>query len=1432
MSKKVYEIEITSILKNGVQCSNPTIVWESPNCGDIECIIGDGGNIKVSIPDGCEGECFYATISCEDDCATCEPRRVKICPCDSSLECDDCESCVDNVCVSNCETGDVCVNGICSDCDDDHPCEGGKVCVNGDCQCPPSKPYMNDAGECIDCSDDSHCGPCEECTPLGCKPIICPEGVCNPNTGECDECRNSGDCDGPNERCKNGKCECAEGFVRNRDTGECEPAPECDEDSDCNECQICVGGTCQDIVCPDGYVCYKGNCVPECDCGDGDCPAGRGCTQISYNKCACLKCEGECDSNSDCDNECVCLNGNCKQNPCDNRTCDDSSDCGIGCGCLNGKCLPCETIPCDNAQAGCNSALGCVCDDGDNCNPSPCGNKCDSFADCGEGCACVNGICVDCASLSCSTNQCDTHPSCGCVNGNCVGQPDCPDNDLYVCDPATTVPKTNCAKVFLGVEKSAVNANEAADFNNQVKRFVNRLGANPNGNYSTIVSGFNHNVNSVVGTPSDGSAPATFVKTSPNISMNFGGGTNYTGILQSGYDTLSRDKSDNPGNCANGQPQRRILILFTASEQNSAEGNLGGGDPGTLNSDAIALANDARAQGFEVYVVAYGASAAGDNCDTLTSIAGNSDNLILAPDSNSNITPSLGNDGPKDAFDKLYNEITTTSSGSGTCRPATQADIDAGRFTFCESDCDSCGEEGFGGYICTPHGCQFSPAGSMTKEECCSTCNPDLDWECYSNEGCSPVSPDGSYDEQSECIKACKCDISVSVSYDCVNDSLKWNIVDNGPVNVIVYNRDTGATSTYNNATGSTSIPLMDGMEYNITFQDVDDPDCTQVVEGYTKECCTSTLPLQLTLVDQNCDGTSGNIKLKLPALSNPNIVGPFYYTVKQNGVNLKLGTFAVADSETTIPYTSTGADTFDAIISNSGGCQGATSLNVSTPDQVQLSSISAEKCVGGANIYVDFNISGGSPNYAWKVTSDSLGATVLDSGTATDAGDISVEIVSALTGVYIFVTDGSGCTADTYAAVNLSVPATIGVESTVTQACEDQPVNNIQLRAVDGALLVPMNGVADVEISAGATEPIKTIQLNVTNGVFQAFSLSNDYTTDPAIDIDLTVTLFDEERCEQISDTVTIDVISTAACCSTPPDCEILLNDVLAGASESIDQNSVAVVSIGNTTNVTSYYFDVDGVVKPTNQPVTIDTSSVGVQTITLHLTYNGTACTETCTLELTITEANCGIVFNDIDTVCLSDVSNVQIPVALNGSCSQFAGNLTINGVTNAVSINASGFVNVNLNNFNVSAAGLYKATFDLTADASCTACSAEIEVSILVEDCEACDCDPFTTSVPGTGSFGGVTNFFITGGGCGNDGFPSANLTVDAAFGHNVTVLQVPSAANGWEGIVELGAPVGEGWLITLYDECTSTGQSTSINVYIPPAPTGTGGTGTIS
>lgn len=447
-------------------CSNADVQFYIDGVGILSCVPKGKGEYVVDIPKG-QNTCIQYIITCpQSECSDCPPIVGEVCPCKKDKDCKNCSTCNEKngQCETKCTKDQFCDNDECVECSDEFPCSGGRICVNGHCTCPPSKPYWDDKKEvCVPCNEEHPCPKCNKCTPDGCVPIVCPEGVCLDD--KCVECVYTTDCKKPNEKCNNNTCVCIDGFVRNVVTGECEPIPECTKDIDCkNPCDVCGDkGKCMPIVCPEGYICVGDKkCVKECDCSKPTCDDGSPCVTHSSGKCYCSKCT---DANGNCINGCVRIDGICVPDPCKNKTCDNANDCGLDCGCTKDKtCKLCATL----SLSDCETTLGCK-KQGEKCVPNnPCPSiACTSSDECGEECVCNGGLCDPCSKYSCE--DCSLIKDCACTSGKCAKkQEDCLDKlEVTKIDSTCDINvkydlKTTCAcsQITLDTFVTAVAENE------------------------------------------------------------------------------------------------------------------------------------------------------------------------------------------------------------------------------------------------------------------------------------------------------------------------------------------------------------------------------------------------------------------------------------------------------------------------------------------------------------------------------------------------------------------------------------------------------------------------------------------------------------------------------------------------------------------------------------------------------------------------------------------------------------------------------------------------------------------------------------------------------------------------------------------------------------------------------------------------------------
>lgn len=401
-------VDYNQWVRNSV-CSNPRFVFNT-NSPDIDIICVEDHCIDVQIT-GTSDLFLTVEITCDDHCVGERKFTQEINLCTANSHCPSCSSCIEGVCVTNCNTNEQCNTltntcepcpvGICT-CQFDTDCACNQRCFQGKCDCPINT-YKNHRGCCVSCLLDEHCPPCYVCRGGECVPK-CGAYMCNPVTEHCVECVNSGDCLGDHMCCINGMClQCP--------IDDCE----CNSDQQCNSCEICDGCKCIPINCPNNKACYNDQCYEYCV--EGQCPVGTYAI-IHNDQCICIECSNlPCIHNADCGfPNCVCINGFCSPNPCYS----EGNICPENCGQWQGECVPCDTFNCTD----CVEVVGCQCLDTHECIYTGCSGNCSEG--CPPGCGCYQEECFDCSNLNCE--ECANAVNCLCTESNCHYSPE------YDCD--------------------------------------------------------------------------------------------------------------------------------------------------------------------------------------------------------------------------------------------------------------------------------------------------------------------------------------------------------------------------------------------------------------------------------------------------------------------------------------------------------------------------------------------------------------------------------------------------------------------------------------------------------------------------------------------------------------------------------------------------------------------------------------------------------------------------------------------------------------------------------------------------------------------------------------------------------------------------------------------------------------------------------------
>lgn len=340
--------------------------------GDCE---GDG---MVCRSGACSQSCD-SPADCEGD-QVCDVGGICVSPCDVDGEDSSCPSA--QSCVEGTERGDICwwddANQKPETCDpssDQNNCSGAQYCANGycisntceemgDCKgrfacsagiCQRACVADGESPERLQCPEDRRCNPrTGQCPPAGCDEMMdCTSEFkkCNPGDTACEDfCCYDGTCD-PNSQNADSICQFyaeQEGIEIPQvctDSGVCENAPECMNDGDCGDNEICEikegedernvcrRGCRETDDCAVGQVCSlqmgpAGTCVEGCT-NNQDCEFQGDGSGEAY--CVNQQCIDACDSNMDCETDgfaCRTFDGSMSQEQTVCQHCRQDADCG------------------------------------------------------------------------------------------------------------------------------------------------------------------------------------------------------------------------------------------------------------------------------------------------------------------------------------------------------------------------------------------------------------------------------------------------------------------------------------------------------------------------------------------------------------------------------------------------------------------------------------------------------------------------------------------------------------------------------------------------------------------------------------------------------------------------------------------------------------------------------------------------------------------------------------------------------------------------------------------------------------------------------------------------------------------------------------------------------------------------------------------------
>ena len=364
---------------------------------DVECV-PDCGAAKCG-DDGCGGSC--------GDCG-----QYLLCAAGS---------CHPNFCKDGLKDFGCCSGNVWLWCDDDGALEG----YNCDDNDAPLNTCGWDSGK-YKCGGEGE-------DPEGDLPLECCESDCTNKDCGSDGCwKDCGTCEGLQEVCVEGICECQPAC----DGLECGDDGCNDVCGTCPKQSECIDGTCICTPDCDGKSCGSDGCDGECgtclgdqdECADGQCVCQPNCDGLDCGDGGCPDQPGICEVCTGPQDECVegfCI---CQPN-CDGKECSDDG-CGGDCGicddenlcnglesCVAGQCEEGLAVSCSNVpqciKAECNPLTG-ECD-----MPADDGSECSDENACTTSDQCLGGECAPGLATSCKDDtECATY-ACNPGTGEC-----------------------------------------------------------------------------------------------------------------------------------------------------------------------------------------------------------------------------------------------------------------------------------------------------------------------------------------------------------------------------------------------------------------------------------------------------------------------------------------------------------------------------------------------------------------------------------------------------------------------------------------------------------------------------------------------------------------------------------------------------------------------------------------------------------------------------------------------------------------------------------------------------------------------------------------------------------------------------------------------------------------------------------------------------